>query len=197
MRLSFLNNKPLLYASRIISGCLIVWWSLDAVGATSKIFALISVIVVSEPDPDLLRQSAVSRILNTIIGGALGLLGMYLLGINLLSLIVALTLSVLISTSFKNYPTSWKLAPATAAIVIVPAITAHENYKLAMQVALERTGEVMYGCLVAFVLGLALNFWRKKFLFKYLIQEMPTEEPPFSTEPAMKPSGSNKDGQAQ
>ena len=185
MRLDFLNNKPLLYASRILSGCLIVWWSLSMVGAATKIFAIISVIVVSEPNPDLLRQSAVSRIINTVIGGALGLLGMYLLGINLWSLVVALTLSVLISTSFKNYPTSWKLAPATAAIVIVPAITGHENYKLAMQVALERTGEVMYGCLVAFLLGMVLNFWRKKFLFRYLAEEMPAAETTHTGEPGI------------
>jgi uncharacterized membrane protein YccC len=175
MRFNFLNNKPLLYASRIILGCLVVWWSLNAVGTATKVFAIISVIVVSEPDFDLLRQSAVSRIINTVIGGALGLLGMYLLGINLWSLIVALMLSVLISTSFKKYPTSWKLAPATVAIVIVPAITGHEDYKIAMLVALERTGEVMYGCLVAFLLGLFLAFWRNKLLLKYIIKETRTE----------------------
>jgi uncharacterized membrane protein YccC len=166
------------------------------VGAASKIFAIISVIVVSEPDPDLLRQSAVSRIINTVIGGALGLLGMYLLGINLWSLMVALTLSVLISTSFKNYPASWKLAPATAAIIIVPAITGHENYKLAMQVALERTGEVMYGCLVAFLLGVVLNFWRKKFLFRYIIPETPTQEIPLAGEAAMKAGVNDKDARS-
>src|SRR5689334_812505 len=119
MSFNFLNNKPLLYASRIVTGCLIVWWSLSLFGAATKIFAIISVIVVSEPDTDLLRQSAVSRIINTVIGGALGLLSMYVIGINLASLLVALTISVLISTSFKKYPMSWKLAPATVAIVIV------------------------------------------------------------------------------
>jgi uncharacterized membrane protein YccC len=179
MRYLILHNKSLLYAFRIVIACLVVWWSLDAVGAATKIFALISAIVVSEPDPDLLRQSAVSRIINTVIGGALGLLSMLLLDINLWSLIIAITISVLISTSFKNYPTSWKLAPATVAIIIVPAITGHEEYKLAMQVALERTAEVMYGCLVAFLLGLVLNFWRSKLISRYATPEETTGKSSF------------------
>jgi len=171
MRFLILTNKSLLYAFRIVIGCLIVWWSLNAVGDAKKIFAVISVIVVSEPDPDLLRKSAVSRIINTLIGCALGLLSMSVLGINLWSLMIAITISVLISTSFKNYPTSWKLAPATVAILIVPAITEHEPYSLAMQVALVRTGEVLYGSLVAFLLGLFLTFWRKNLINRYLGEE--------------------------
>ncbi len=159
-----LNNKALLYAFRILLGGVIVWWSLDYVGDDKKIFAIISVIVVSEPDIALLRQSATSRIINTLIGSALGLVFMLFMGINYWSLIMAVAFSVLISTSFKKYPTSWKLAPVTVVIIIIPAITEHENYKLAMQVALERTGEVLYGSLVAFVLGLLFSFLRTRYI---------------------------------
>src|SRR5262249_7335046 len=144
----------------IVAGCFIVWWSLSAVGDDKKIYAVISVIVVSEPDPELLRTSVISRIINSLIGCSLGLLFMYITGINFWSLIIAIVISVIISTSFRNYPASWKLAPVTVAIVVIPAITAHEDYRLAMQVAFERTGEVLYGSLVALVLGLIFNAWR-------------------------------------
>jgi uncharacterized membrane protein YccC len=149
-------------------GGVIVWWSLDRLGDDKKIFGIISVIVVSEPDITLLRESAVSRIINTLIGSALGLACMHFIGINFWSLIVAVTSSVLISTSFKKYPTSWKLAPVTVAIIIIPAITESENYKIAMRVALERTGEVLYGSLVAFILGLVFGFLRTRFINRFI-----------------------------
>jgi len=162
------NNKPLLYAFRILLGGVIVWLTLDKLGDDYKIFAIISVIVVSEPDITLLKESAVSRIINTVIGSALGLLAMLVMGINYTSLIVAVTVSVIISTSFKKYPTSWKLAPVTVAIIIVPAITQNENYTMAMQLALQRTGEVLYGSLVAFVLGIIIGYLRTRFIDRYI-----------------------------
>jgi len=171
MRYLILNNRSLLYAFRIVIGCLIVWWSLNFAGDEKKIYAIISVIVVSEPDPDLLRVSVVSRIINTLIGCALGLLFMFIAGINVWSLLTAIVISVLISTSFKNYPASWKLAPVTVAIIVIPAITGHEDYHLAMQVALERTGEVLYGSLVALLLGLFFNAWKKYWIRTYAAAE--------------------------
>ncbi len=166
-----LNNKSLLYAFRILLGGVIVWWSLDRLGDDKKIFGIISVIVVSEPDIALLRESAVSRIINTLIGSALGLACMHFMGINFGSLIVAVTSSVLVSTSFKKYPASWKLAPVTVAIIIIPAITENENYNIAMQVALERTGEVLYGSLVAFILGLVFSFLRTRFINRFITDD--------------------------
>jgi uncharacterized membrane protein YccC len=163
MRVVFLNNKPLLYTFRILLGTLIVWWSLNFVNDDKKIWAVISVIVVSDPDFDAVRSTAISRVVNTIVGCLIGLTFMYAGGVNIYTLIAALTVSVLLSTSFKNYPVSWKLAPTTVAIIIIPAITGHEEYKLAMQVALERTAEILYGCFVAFSLGFILFGIRNRF----------------------------------
>ena len=156
MQFLLLNNKPLLYTFRILLGSLIVWWSLDYVNDDKKIWAVISVIVVSDPDFGLVRASAISRVVNTLVGCAIGLLFMYVGGVNVYVLILALAVSVLISTSFKNYPVSWKLAPTTVAFIIIPAITGNENWELAMQIALERTCEILYGCFVAFAVGLIL-----------------------------------------
>jgi hypothetical protein len=67
------------------------------------------------------------------------------------------------STSFKNYPSSWKLAPSTVAIIMIPSISESIAWKEAMQISLARTGEVLYGTLVAFVLGIILSSIRKKY----------------------------------
>jgi uncharacterized membrane protein YccC len=157
------NNKSLLYAFRIVLGCSIVWWTLLQVKDSKEIWAFISVIVVSDPDFDNVRSSTISRVVNTVTGCALGLLFIYVAGVNFWSLIAAITVSVIISTSFKNYPSSWKLAPTTVAIVMIPAIVENAPWREAMQIALARTGEVLYGCLIAFLLAWLLKkveIWR-------------------------------------
>ena len=162
MRILILHNKSLLYTFRILTGIAIVWSSLGYLNDDKKIWALISVIVVSDPDFDTLRISAASRIVNTLMGCVVGLLFMYFAGINFYALMGAITVSILISTSFKQYPSSWKLAPVTVAIIMVPAISGNEDWKLAMQIALQRTGEILYGCGVSFVVGFIFTFIRKR-----------------------------------
>ncbi len=157
------NNKSLLYAFRIVLGCSIVWWTLQQVKDSKEIWAFISVIVVSDPDFDNVRNSTISRVVNTVTGCILGLLFIYIAGVTFWSLIAAISVSVIISTSFKNYPASWKLAPTTVAIVMIPAIVEHAPWREAMQIALARTAEVLYGCLIAFLLAWLLKkaeVWR-------------------------------------
>ena len=155
----------MLYAFRIVVGCSIVWWTLLQIKDSKEIWAFISVIVVSDPDFDSVRDATISRVVNTVTGCALGLLFIYIAGVNFWSLISAIAVSVFISTSFKNYPSSWKLAPTTVAIIMIPAIVEKAPWREAMQIALARTGEVLYGCLIAFLLAWLLKRlegWRLK-----------------------------------
>lgn len=140
------------YALRIVLGCMIVWWTLDFFHDTKKLFALISVIVVTDPDFANLRTSMISRIVNTIIGCGIGLLFVYFTGIHIWTVMLAISIAVIISTSFRNYPSSWKLAPVTVLIVMMPLLPL-TGIKDTVNVALIRSGEVLYGSLVAFVLG--------------------------------------------
>lgn len=164
--LSF-SNKSIVYPFRILLGCTIVWWSLYYLHDSRKIWAVISVIVVTDPDIDTLRIGTVSRIVNTMVGCVTGLLFIYVAGVNFWSLMAAIAVSVLLSTSFKNYPASWKLAPSTVAIIMVPSISENISWQAAMEVSLTRTGEVLYGTLVAFLLGVALSAIRKKYFPKF------------------------------
>jgi len=155
-----------MYAFRIVLGCSIVWWSLQQIKDSKEIWAFISVIIVSDPDFDNVRNATISRVVNTVTGCLLGLLFIYVFGVTFWSLIAAIAVSVLISTSFKNYPTSWKLAPATVAIVMIPAVVEHAAWKQAMQVALARSGEVLYGCIIAFLLAWILRVFEHRRLNK-------------------------------
>jgi uncharacterized membrane protein YccC len=149
-----IRSKEISFALRIFIGCVIVWLSLDYFHDAKKIWAIISVITVSDPNFNAVRENAKSRLLNTLMGCIVGLLFIYLFGIGFWQLMVAVTISVLISTSFKKYPSTWKLAPVTVVILMIPPLQGSETIKDAMSIALNRTGEVLYGSLVAFLLGL-------------------------------------------
>ena len=149
-----IRSKEISFAIRIVIGCIIVWWTLDYFHDAKKIWALISVIVVSDPNFNAVRDNAKSRLVNTLVGCMIGLVFIWFFGIGFASMMVAVTISVLVSTSFKNYPTSWKLAPATVVIVMIPPPMGNETIHDAMALALSRTGEVLYGSLIAFLLGL-------------------------------------------
>lgn len=155
------GNKSLAYAWQIILGCTVVWWTLYLLHDDRKVWALISVIIVTEPQIDDLRKATFSRIINTLSGCAIGLAFIYIAHINFWSLVGAITVSVLISTSFKLYPASWKLAPVTVAIIMVPSILEHSTWHEAMIYSFQRTGEILFGTLVAFLLGTLFNRLRR------------------------------------
>ena len=155
------NTRALLYISRIVIGCAIVWWSLYFLPDNKKLFALISVIVVTEPDITLLRDAIKSRILNTIVGCLLGLIFIHI-SATVFSMLSAISVSVIISTSFKKYPASWKLAPVTVVLVMISALSDNLTWREVSSIALSRTGEILYGSLIAFLLGSTAEYIRKK-----------------------------------
>ena len=154
MKYFSLNHNALSFALRVLLGCIIAWWTLDMINDTRKVWALISVIVVSDPDFNAIRQNAMSRMVNTLVGCFLGLVFIYFFGVGFWPMMAAVAVSVIISTSFKNYPSSWKMAPVTVIILSIPVTTGPETLKSAMSIALTRTGEVLYGSLIALLLGL-------------------------------------------
>jgi uncharacterized membrane protein YccC len=156
------NEKAISYSIRIFLGAVIVWWSLYYLHDSKKVWALISVIVVSDPDFETVRATVFSRSINTISGCLVGLAFIFLLGINIWSLLSAIIISVIISTSFKNYPASWKLAPVTVVIIMTPAMADMITKNEAITFALTRTAEVMYGSLIAFLLGFSFLLIEKK-----------------------------------
>jgi uncharacterized membrane protein YccC len=156
-----LSGNALLYVSRIVAGCVLVWYLLSYLQISKKEWALITVIIVSEPDFANLRANTFTRVVNTLNGSLVGLVFITLAGMNFPSLLGAITVSVLISTSFKQYPSSWKLAPATVAIVMVPSLLEKLSWREAITIALTRTGEVLIGCLVALALGLLFSLTQK------------------------------------
>lgn len=157
-----IKSKEISFALRILIGCIIVWFALDLFHDAKKIWALISVIVVSDPNFNAVRENAKSRLINTLVGCIVGLAFIFFFGTGFVPSMFAITVSVLISTSFKSYPSSWKLAPVTVVILMMPPLMGNETIKDAMSIALNRTGEVLFGSLIAFLLGLLYLAIEKK-----------------------------------
>lgn len=155
------RKTAFMYAFRIVLGAIIAWFTLEALHIEKKEWALISVAIVSEPDFGDLRKNTVSRIINTISGCLIGIFSIVVMGVNLYSLFAGVTVAVLLATMIRNYPSSWKLAPATVIAVMSPAIMQHFSWQEALPFAVLRTMEVLIGCVIAFSLGFVFSRLRQ------------------------------------
>ena len=127
-------------------------------------FGLISVIIVTEPELGAAFLAFNSRILNTLIGCAVGLSFLYLLGPSFWSILLGIIVSVIICTTLIRVPGSWRVAPVTVAILMTPSVLGGGR-SLGLAVAIERTEEVILGSAVAllttFVASLIQRFIRQ------------------------------------
>src|SRR5262249_14167641 len=139
------------YGVRICFGTSAVWLLLRSVGDADAdaIWAVISVIVATEPQMQTAVFAFMSRIVNTVIGCTIGLTFLLVAGPEVWVLPLALTVTVLVCTYQVKLSSSLRLAPATAAIIIASRVVEQSRISGA-EVALHRAGEVLLGCAVAF-----------------------------------------------
>lgn len=145
-RLSFL------YASKALLGSLLCWTLLREAGLENPFWAVITVILVSDPDLSIARGLAFARAVNTLLGCTVGLITMLAFGYAPLAAIAAAALTVLIATSIGNYPSNWRLAPVTV-IILMDAGRLATSHVEEIQFALLRATEIGVGCIVALVLA--------------------------------------------
>jgi uncharacterized membrane protein YccC len=144
------------YAVRIFVGTSAVWLLLRLVGDANPIWAVISVIVVTEPDLRAAWLMLGSRVVNTAIGCITGVLFLLLAGPQSWVLPLALTTTVLVCIYVAKLSSGWRLAPATAALIIASAV-AEQSRTSGAVIALQRAGEVVLGCVAAFLTTLCLS----------------------------------------
>lgn len=149
-----LPPSGLQYAVRIFIGCVIVWFVLYLLHHRNTLWAVISIIVATEPELSAALLAFKSRIVNTFIGCAVGLLFLYLLGPSFGSIVIGIIVSVLICTHIILVPGSWRIAPVTAAIVMTPSVLGGTR-AAGLATAIERTEEVLLGSGVALLITFA------------------------------------------
>jgi uncharacterized membrane protein YccC len=141
------------YAVRILAGTTIAWLTLARFKNVDPLWAIISVVIVSEPELQTAMLAFKSRTANTLIGGAVGLVFLFVLGPAVWSILLAMAVSVVICTSFIRVPLSWRIAPVTVALVMTPSVLNHST-SAGLSIALRRTGEVLFGSAVAVCVSL-------------------------------------------
>ena len=156
-----LRANALLYIVKLLTGSIIVWFGLRAVGIAEPYWAMISLIVVTEPDVTLAKTNFRARVINTLNGAIVACVALVIFGASFLAMLVAITVSVLVAMSLQNYPANWRLAPNTSVVLLAAALNGSglpEEFRLAMY----RVGEVMTGSTVALLQSLAYGYVLRK-----------------------------------
>jgi len=149
-----LQPSGLQYAVRILIGCVIVWFILNRINEHNPLWAVISIIVVTEPQLSAALMAFNSRIVNTFIGCIVGLGFLYLLGPSFGSVLLGIIASVLICTHLIRVPGSWRVAPITVAIVMTTSVLGGSR-SAGLAAAMERAEEVLLGSGVALLITFA------------------------------------------
>lgn len=167
MSLAFLHPKKnaLVYLIKILSGSLIVWFGLRAAGFPEPYWAMISLIIVTEPDPLQARSNFKARSINKITGAIVACIVLLLIGPGLVAMLVGITIATLAAMLVQNYPANWRLGPATVVILMSAALSGqeqglHEELSLAML----RVIEVLVGSTVALIQSLIYGRYVKPWL---------------------------------
>ena len=126
MRLARLRHaQDLRYPTNVLLGTLILWVVLRGLGDSNPVWAIISFIVVSDRDVRVAWPNFVSRFANTLIGCTRGVICLLVFGLKDWLLPSALALTSLVCTSVIRTSGSWKLAPATSALIITSGLVGH------------------------------------------------------------------------
>jgi uncharacterized membrane protein YccC len=151
------------YATRMLISGVIVWLILAGMLKADPLWGLISSVVVTEVKAASAWNAFVSRLLNTVIGCVVALGFLKFAGASEWSVLAAMAVSTIVSSDLVKVPISWRIAPITAAIVMLPAYASHSSHT-GLTAALQRVGEVVIGSAVAVAVSYAtsgLLRWRR------------------------------------
>lgn len=136
------------FAVNVFIATTIVWTVMKAMNAGSPIWAIASMVAASEPVPEEARRFFRSRVINVLVGCAVGMGFLVLGNRSEWMLPFALSTAVLVSTYLVRIKTMWRQAPITAAIVIASALT-QDSALAGIERGMQKVAQVIFGCSVA------------------------------------------------
>lgn len=150
MEINFITPRKnaLIYLIKILTGSLILWYGLRALGLHEPYWAIISLIIVTEPDMVVAKANFRARLINTLSGSVIACLCLVFFGAHFFSMLIALSSAVLVAMLWQNYPNNWRLGPATVVILMSAAFSGGGLHQ-ELHLALMRVAEVLAGSTVA------------------------------------------------
>ncbi len=140
------------YAVSIFFATAVLWVSVHELAKSNPVWAISSMVATSDP---AMKQSLTffrSRLINTLVGCAVGLAFILLGGSRVITLPVAMAVTVLISSYVVRVTTMWRQAPITAAFVIAAGLEHHHRVD-GLRAGMGRISEVLFGCVVGLAVG--------------------------------------------
>lgn len=144
------------FALNVFIGATIVWVVLKLISDTNPIWAVASMIAASDPQVKQAIRTFRGRIINALVGCAVGLFFLAIGDWTPLKLPFAIAASVLISSYVVRVQVMWRQAPITAGIVIAGSLS-HDSKLIGMEHGLHKVGEVIFGCVVGLLVSLAMS----------------------------------------
>jgi uncharacterized membrane protein YccC len=140
------------YAVSIFFATAVLWVTVHELAKSDPIWAISSMVATSDPST---KQSILlfrSRLINTLVGCAVGLLFIALAASRVITLPLAMGATVLISSYIVRIPTMWRQAPITAGFVVAAGLEHHSRIK-GLQAGMNRVSEVLFGCVIGLLVG--------------------------------------------
>jgi len=150
-----ITKKSFIYAVNIFLATNLCWYGLVWLGANNPIWAIITVILVSDHDFGTAMYLSKVRALNTVVGCVISLVSLTIFGYSPWASFLTVMATILFITSIENYPANWRLAPVTVAIIMDASRNA-TTYHDEIRNAIIRTGEITAGCIAALAI-VAIN----------------------------------------
>ena len=138
----------------------IVWTLLKILGLTNPVWAIVSTIACSDPQPAEAGKMFIGRFVNAIVGCTIGLIFIGIGGSKEWILPVAMATTVLVSSLIIKVKAMWLQAPITAALVIASSIGDPTN-TAGMYNGFRRIEDVLIGSCV----GITVSWIMSKFWF--------------------------------
>jgi uncharacterized membrane protein YccC len=135
----------------------LLWIIVRKWAGLNPIWAISAMLASSDPHVNVAAKHVRSRLINALLGCAVGLTFLvvsgWLGGSRDWKLPLALAATAFISSYIVRVPVMWRQAPITAAIIVASGIEQHSE-RVSIEIGLRRVGEVLFGCL----LGLAVSW---------------------------------------
>ena len=144
------------FAANVFIASAILWYLLRHVVDSNPIWSIASMIAASEPQVKEAARMFRSRIINVLIGCAVGLLVLLVGGTSEWKLPLAMAMTVLVSSYVVHVQTMWRQAPITAAIVIASGLT-HQSKLSGVEDGVHKVGEVLLGCVMGLLVSWTLS----------------------------------------
>ncbi|WP_422002311.1 FUSC family protein [Reyranella sp.] len=140
------------FAVNVFIATIIVWYALAHIADTNPIWAIASMVAASDPQVNEAARMFRSRLINVLVGCAVGLTFLIVGGPAEWMLPLALAVTVLLSSYVIHIQTMWRQAPITAAIVIAAGLSTHSRLT-GIEHGLHKVAEVLFGCLVGLLVS--------------------------------------------